>query len=209
MRIILIGAPGAGKGTQAATIKAKYPIAHISTGDMLRANVKEGTELGKLAKSYMDAGKLVPDQVIIDMMEERLKENDCIAGFMLDGFPRTISQAEALKQFCDVDLVLYLKVTRNLLVERILARCICEKCGEVYSKLWYHEPVCSKCGGNLVVRADDNEETVRARINTYKEMTLPLVDYYDACGNLKKIDATLSIPEETEVIAGILDSMKK
>ena len=131
MRIILIGAPGAGKGTQAATIKAKYPIAHISTGDMLRANVKEGTELGKLAKSYMDAGKLVPDQVIIDMMEERLKENDCIAGFMLDGFPRTLPQAEALGRLLDklgmrLDAAVELEIEDEVVVNRLTSRRVCK-----------------------------------------------------------------------------------
>lgn len=198
MRIILIGAPGAGKGTQAATIKAKYPIAHISTGDMLRANVKEGTEFGKLAKSYMNAGKLVPDQVIIDMMEERLKENDCIAGFMLDGFPRTLPQAEALGRLLDklgmrLDAAVELEIEDEVVVNRLTSRRVCKACGEIYNTMLKPakvEGVCDKCGGEVIQRDDDKEEVIRKRLAVFHEQTAPIVDYYGSQGVLLKIDAS-------------------
>lgn len=198
MRIILIGAPGAGKGTQAATIKAKYPIAHISTGDMLRVNVKEGTELGKLAKSYMDAGKLVPDQVIIDMMEARLKKDDCIAGFMLDGFPRTLLQAEALSRLLDklgmkLDAAVELKIEDEVVVNRLTSRRVCKTCGEIYNTMLKPvkaDGVCDKCGGKVVQRDDDKEEVIRKRLSVFHEQTAPIVDYYDTKGVLLKIDAS-------------------
>lgn len=198
MRIILIGAPGAGKGTQAATIKAKYPIAHISTGDMLRANVKECTELGKLAKSYMDAGKLVPDQVIIDMMEQRLKEDDCIAGFMLDGFPRTLPQAEALEALLEklgmkLDAAVELEIEDEVVVSRLTSRRVCKACGEIFNtvlKPTKVEGVCDKCGGEVIQRDDDKEEVIRKRLSVFHEQTAPIVDYYAAKGVLFKIDAS-------------------
>ena len=200
MRIILIGAPGAGKGTQAATIKAKYPVAHISTGDMLRANVKGGTELGNLAKSYMDAGKLVPDQVIIDMMEARLKENDCIAGFMLDGFPRTLPQAEALGKLLDklgmkLDAAVELEIEDEVVVKRLTSRRVCKACGEIYNTVLKPakvEGVCDKCGGEVIQRDDDKEEVIRKRLSVFHEQTAPIVDYYGAQGVLLKIDASVA-----------------
>ena len=209
MNIILLGPPGAGKGTMSEYLRDEYNLVHISTGDLLRAEIKAGTDLGKQAKELIENGSLVPDDVIIGMLKKRMSEPDVAErGALLDGFPRTIAQADALKEFCKIDLVLYLKITRDLLVERILARRICADCGEVYSTLWHESDKCNKCGGKLVVRGDDNEETIRHRINTYKESTLPLVDYYEKIIHLEKIDATMSIPEEVETIKGIIDSLK-
>ena len=197
MRIILIGAPGAGKGTQAATIKAKYPVAHISTGDILRANVKAETELGKLAKTYMDAGKLVPDEVIIDMMEQRLKADDCIAGFMLDGFPRTLPQAKALEALLQklgmkLDAAVELEIEDEVVVTRLTSRRVCKACGEIYNtalKPAQVDGVCDKCGGEVIQRDDDKEAVIRNRLAVFHEQTAPIVDYYGAKGVLLKIDA--------------------
>lgn len=198
MRIILIGAPGAGKGTQAGTIKAHLPIAHISTGDMLRANVKEETELGKLAKQYMDAGKLVPDQLIIDMMEQRLQEADCKSGFMLDGFPRTLPQAEALGKLLDklgmkLDAAVELQIDDEIVVSRLTSRRVCKKCGEIYNTAFNPskvEGICDKCGGEVIQRDDDKESVIRNRLSVFHEQTAPIIKYYDNQGLLLKIDAT-------------------
>ena len=198
MRIILVGDPGAGKGTQAEAIKAKYPIAHISTGDILRANVKAGTELGKNAKVYMDAGKLVPDEVIIAMVESRLQEPDCKEGFMLDGFPRTTPQAEALDKLLEkleiaLDAVVYLDVDDEVVVKRLTTRRGCKACGEIYNTLFKPtkvEGVCDKCGGEVVQRDDDKEEVIRRRLSVFHEQTAPLIDYYSRQNLLATVDAT-------------------
>ena len=187
MRIILLGAPGAGKGTQADSIKAKYPVAHISTGDMLRFHVKQETELGKNAKAYMDAGKLVPDDVIIAMMEHRLQEDDAKEGFMLDGFPRTIAQAEALdamlaKLQLKLDAVVNLVIDDDTVLGRLTSRRVCRQCGEIYNtvlKPSSKEGVCDKCGGEVVQRDDDKEEVIRKRLSVFHEQTAPLIDYND------------------------------
>ena len=198
MRIILLGAPGAGKGTQADSIKNKYPIAHISTGDILRANVKAGTALGKDAKAYMDAGKLVPDDVIVGMMESRLAEADCSEGFMLDGFPRTIAQAEALDKMLSahgikLDAVVSLEVDDDTVVSRLTSRRVCKKCGEIYNtvlKPTAKEGVCDKCGGEVVQRDDDKESVIRNRLAVFHTQTAPLIEYYTQKGLLIAVDAT-------------------
>lgn len=198
MRIILIGAPGAGKGTQAESIKNKYPIAHISTGDILRANVKEGTELGKNAKQYMDAGKLVPDDVIIAMMEGRLQEADCKEGFMLDGFPRTLPQAEALDKLLvrlgiALDAVVELEVGDEVVVKRLTSRRVCKSCGEIYNTVMKPsktEGVCDKCGGEVIQRDDDKESVIRNRLAVFHGQTAPLIDYYRNKKLLVTVDAT-------------------
>ena len=208
MRIILLGAPGAGKGTQADSIKGKYPVAHISTGDILRANVKAGTELGKSAKEYMDAGKLVPDEVIIGMMEKRLQEADCKDGFLLDGFPRTIGQAEALdvmlaKLGIKLDAVVSLAIDDDTVVGRLTARRVCRQCGEIYNtvlKPAAKEGVCDKCGGGLIIRKDDEPETVRDRLKTYHEQTEPLKDFYAQRGKLVSVDNQPTIEATTAAI---------
>lgn len=198
MRIILLGAPGAGKGTQADSIKSKYPIAHISTGDILRANVEAGTELGKNAKVYMDAGKLVPDEVIVGMMEKRLTEADCKEGFMLDGFPRTIAQAEALdkmlaKHAIKLDAVVSLEIDDDTVVSRLTSRRVCKRCGEIYNtalKPTVKEGVCDKCGGEVIQRDDDKESVIRNRLSVFHTQTAPLIDYYTRKGLLITVDAT-------------------
>ena len=198
MRIILLGAPGAGKGTQADSIKQKYPVAHISTGDILRANVKAGTALGRNAKTYMDAGKLVPDEVIIGMVEKRLEEPDCKEGFMLDGFPRTTPQAEALDKLLKklglaLDAAVELEVSDEVVVGRLTTRRGCKNCGEIYNtvtKPTRAAGICDKCGGSVVQRDDDREDVIRKRLAVYHEQTAPLIEYYRAQGILVTVDAT-------------------
>lgn len=198
MRLILLGAPGAGKGTQADVVKSKYNIAHISTGDILRANVKQGTELGKLAQGYMTSGKLVPDDVIINMMKARLVEPDCKEGFMLDGFPRTITQAEALDKMLAelgiaLDAVVSLEIDDEVVVSRLTSRRVCKQCGEIYNTIGKPsrvDGVCDKCGGEVIQRADDNENTIRNRLSVFHEQTAPLIEYYKKAGILVSVDAT-------------------
>ncbi|MGI6443006.1 MAG: adenylate kinase [Synergistaceae bacterium] len=198
MRIILLGAPGAGKGTQAKSITSKYPIAHISTGDILRANVKEATDLGKNAKSYMDSGKLVPDDIIIAMIENRIKEADCKDGFILDGFPRTISQAEALDTMLknlgvSLDVVVELEIEDDVIIKRLTTRRSCKSCGEIYNTLFNPtklEGVCDKCGGEVVQRDDDKESVIKNRLSVFYEQTAPLIEYYNKKKLLVTVDAT-------------------
>lgn len=187
MKLILLGAPGAGKGTQATRISEKYSIPHISTGDILRRNIKEGTELGKLAKSYIDKGMLVPDEVVIGLMKERLSEEDCKKGFLLDGFPRTVKQAESLETVTDIDVVLDISVPYGIIVDRIAGRRMCV-CGESYHVSMGIGDTCLKCGAKLYQRDDDKPETVKARIDVYDKQTSPLIDFYNAKGILKSID---------------------
>lgn len=198
MKLILIGPPGAGKGTQAESIKKEYTLAHISTGDMLRENVRNGSELGKKAKAFMDAGKLVTDDIIIDMMKERLALDDAMQGFLLDGFPRTVPQAEALSKLLDqlgvkLDCVVLLDVPDEVVVERLTSRRVCPTCGAIYNTVANPtkvEGVCDKCGGKVIQRDDDKEEVIRNRLKIYHDQTSPLVNYYSNIGLLHKIDAT-------------------
>ncbi len=204
MRIILLGAPGAGKGSQATKIAAKYGIAHISTGDALRANIKNGTELGKFAKSFIDKGQLVPDEVVVGIVADRIKEADCVNGFLLDGFPRTIPQAEALGKLTDIDYVINIDVDFDLIAARIGGRRMCS-CGESYHISTYSSDVCAKCGAKLYQRADDKEETVKERLAVYEKQTAPLVDYYKASGKLVNVDGNKSIDEVFASIVKVLD----
>lgn len=197
MRIILLGAPGSGKGTQAESIKAKYPIAHISTGDILRSNVKRGTELGRKAKGYIDAGKLVPDKLIVAMVRSRLLASDCKEGFILDGFPRTTPQAEALDKLLEqlgvkLDAAIELDVDDEVVVKRLTTRRICKECGEIYntlSKPVAKEGVCDKCGGEVIQREDDKESVIRNRLSVFHNQTAPLIEYYKKQGILVKLNA--------------------
>ena len=190
MRLIILGAPGSGKGTTAVFLRYKYSLAHISTGDIFRSNIKEGTPLGLEAKAYIDKGQLVPDSITIGMVEARLAEDDCKAGYILDGFPRTIAQAQALDEMLSakgekIDAVLSIKVDDEIIKERVTTRRVCEKCGASFNvkfKPTKVEGVCDLCGGNVVQRADDTEETVAARLVTYYENTRPLIDFYEAKG---------------------------
>lgn len=212
MRLILLGPPGAGKGTQAKRLVEKYGIPQISTGDMLRAALKAGTQLGKEAKTYMDAGKLVPDSVVVGLIEERIKDADCANGFMLDGFPRTVAQADSLKSVMDkaglkIDHVVSIEVANEELVERLTGRRTCRSCGSGYhvqfdpSKV---EGVCDKCSGELYQRDDDKEETIRNRLKVYADQTEPLIAYYKAAGVLRPIAGTGSIDEIFARITSVL-----
>lgn len=195
MKLILLGAPGAGKGTQAALIAEKYGIPQISTGNILRQNIKAETPLGKLAKSIIDAGKLVPDDVVVAIVKDRLAQSDCKDGWLLDGFPRTESQADALSEFEKVDCVLDISVPLSILSDRISGRRVCE-CGESYHVSTLNgKTTCSKCGKELYQRADDNEATVKNRLEAYKAQTEPLIGYYKKLGLLRTINGAQSVED--------------
>ena len=206
MKIILLGAPGAGKGTQATRIAAKYNIVHISTGDIFRANIKGGTEIGKLAKSYIDAGKRVPDEVTCDIVKDRLNWDDVKGGYLLDGFPRSLFQAEELSKFADIDLCLNLEVDPALIMDRICGRRVCA-CGESYHvSTLGGKTTCAKCGKELYTREDDNPETVKARLDTYNKMTAPLIDFYAAENKLATVVCGTKTPDEVfEAVCRVLD----
>lgn len=196
MKLILLGPPGAGKGTQAEILNKKLNIPTISTGNILRAAVKNGTPVGLQAKAYMDAGKLVPDEVVIGMLKERIAKRDCKSGFILDGFPRTIPQAEALDEIAHIDCALSLEVADDVIEKRMTGRRVCLRCGATYH-VKANPPrvkdVCDICGDKLVIRSDDQAEVVRHRLETYHEQTEPLKGYYEAQGKLKSIDGAQGI----------------
>lgn len=212
MKIIMLGAPGAGKGTHAKKISEKYNIPHISTGDIFRANIKEGTDLGKKAKEYMDQGLLVPDELTCDLVMDRIQQDDCKNGFVLDGFPRTIPQAEALTAALEkigekMDYALDIEIADEKIVERMGGRRVCVKCGTPFHVVNIppkQEGICDNCGGELQFRADDQPETVLKRLGVYHEQTQPLIEYYDKQGILKEIDGTKSVEEGFASIVEIL-----
>jgi adenylate kinase len=207
MKLMFVGPPGAGKGTQASKIAARYGIPHISTGDMLREEVRNETPLGKEAKKYMDAGRYVPDDVIIAMVKERVSKPDAKKGFILDGFPRTEVQAEALEQFTSLDAVLNIEVPDDKLIHRICGRRVCGACGATYHESMLEDPgVCPKCKCETYVREDDKEETVKKRLSVYKEKTQPLIDYYTKKGILHNIVGSGGIDDITESIITVLKS---
>ena len=201
MKLILLGPPGAGKGTQAVKIVEKYGVPHISTGDIFRENIKKGTELGKKAQEYMNRGELVPDDLVIEIATTRLLEDDCKNGFLLDGFPRTVYQAEKLDEFLaahgsKIDKVLDIAVEKEELITRLTGRRVCKACGASYHVVNIPpktEGICDICGGELVQRADDNIETVTNRIDVYEAQTKPLVDYYEKAGNIAHIDGATGL----------------
>ena len=201
MKIIMLGAPGAGKGTQAKRIAEKYAVPHISTGDIFRANIKNNTELGKKAKTYMDQGLLVPDELVVDLVVDRLAQDDAKNGYVLDGFPRTIPQAEALdaalaKRGEKMDYAIDVDVPDAAIVERMSGRRSCGQCGASYHVAFNPpktENVCDACGGALIQRDDDKPETVQKRLSVYHEQTQPLIDYYTGQGIIKEVDGTMSI----------------
>lgn len=202
--IILLGAPGAGKGTQAALIATRHNVPHISTGDILRRNIKESTPLGVLAKAFIDSGELVPDSVVIGLVDARLKERDCQNGYVLDGFPRTIAQAEELDKVASIDIAVNIDVPYELIVQRLSGRRVCV-CGETYHvDTLEGRTECAKCGKQLFVRDDDKPETVLKRLNVYEAQTKPLVEYYKAQGKLANIYAVGSIEEIYAMVERIL-----
>ncbi len=210
MKLILLGAPGAGKGTQAEIISEKYNIPTISTGNIIRAALKNGTEMGIKAKSYIDAGNLVPDDVVIGIIEERLKESDCQNGYILDGFPRTIPQAQALDQMgFDIDVALSIEVADSEIVKRMSGRRVCEKCGASFHTE-YKKPaidgICDLCDGKLVIRKDDEPETVLNRLEVYHNQTEPLKEYYKSCGKLITVEGQDEVADTTRLVLEALES---
>ncbi len=198
MKIIMLGAPGAGKGTQAKLLADKYDIPHISTGDIFRANIKNGTELGKKAKTYMDQGLLVPDELVVDLVVDRLQQDDCKKGYILDGFPRTIPQAESLDKALlalndKIDYAFDIEAADEFIIKRMAGRRACLSCGATYHIVNIPpktEGICDTCGKELVIRDDDQPETVKKRLDVYHEQTQPLIDYYKGKGNLVEFDGT-------------------
>ena len=212
MKIIMLGAPGAGKGTQAKRIAEKYSIPHISTGDIFRANIKNGTELGKKAKTFMDQGLLVPDELVVDLVVDRVNQEDCANGYVLDGFPRTIPQAEALDKALEklgqaMDYAINVEVPDENIVNRMSGRRACVDCGATYHIVYAPtkvENVCDKCQGGLILRDDDKPETVQKRLNVYHDQTQPLIDYYTNKKILVEVDGTVDINDVFTAIVNIL-----
>ncbi|MCI9517754.1 MAG: adenylate kinase [Clostridia bacterium] len=204
MKLVLLGAPGAGKGTQAVRIAAHLNIPHISTGDIFRKNLKEATPVGLKAKAYIDKGQLVPDEVTCEIVELRIKEDDCKNGFLLDGFPRNIAQAEALDKMTKIDKVINLDVDLKALADRLTGRRVCEKCGESYHVSTKKDETCDKCGGKLYQRADDTLETVNSRLTVYEQSTAPLIAYYKDKGVLVNVDGMQSIEAVFESVKKVL-----
>ena len=208
MKLILLGAPGAGKGTHATKLKIDYNIPHISTGDIFRANIKQGTVLGKKAKSYIDKGELVPDELVIDLVKDRLNGDDCKNGFILDGFPRTINQAEALSAFVDIDAVVNFILDDAIIVSRVSGRRMCV-CGETYNTaLLGGATTCAKCGKELYQRADDTEDTIKNRLKVYYKETAPLIGYYRESGKLVDLDCNHKTIDEVYLnLKTVLDNI--
>ena len=213
MKLIVLGAPGAGKGTQALMLSEKYSMLHISTGDIFRSNIKQGTELGKKAKEYIDAGQLVPDELTLSLIMDRLHQPDCESGYILDGFPRTIPQAESLTEALKADgeeltAVLDIEVPDEVIVERMGGRRVCPVCGESFHVKYRppkEEGICDRCGARLIVRGDDTPNTVLNRLGVYHSQTQPLIDYYKGQGKLLVFDGTASMQEVFEKISEALE----
>ena len=214
MKIIMLGAPGAGKGTQAKMLADKYDIPHISTGDIFRANIKNGTELGTKAKEYMDKGLLVPDELTCDLVVDRIKQDDCAKGYILDGFPRTIPQAECLDNALNamndkIDYAVNVDVPDENIIKRMSGRRACVGCGATYHIVYNptkEEGICDRCGKELMLRDDDKPETVENRLNVYHEQTQPLIDYYNNKGVLQEVDGTKDMQEVFDAIVAVLEA---
>ena len=209
MNLILLGAPGAGKGTQATKISDRYGLVHISTGDIFRANIKAGTEIELLAKSYIDKGELVPDEVTVAIVKDRLTWEDCKNGYLLDGFPRNLFQAEELDKFARIDGVVNINIDHALLMDRLCGRRVCKECGESYHISTLNgATTCARCGGELYQRKDDNPETVGARLSVYNEQTAPLIEFYTKQGKILNFTGT-EAPAEVlfEEVKTVLDKL--
>ena len=207
MNLIFLGPPGAGKGTQAQRVCEKYSIPHISTGNILRAAIAQGTKMGLEAKKHIDAGDLVPDEVVIGIVKDRLEESDCEKGYLLDGFPRTIAQAESLAGFADIDMAVLVDVDDESLVRRLSSRRTCEDCSATYDVSQVPDGKCPNCGGKMIQRSDDSEETVKNRLKVYHEKTSPLIEYYEDHGLLCKVDGKADIETVFNAICDVLDGI--
>ncbi|MBR2263585.1 MAG: adenylate kinase [Firmicutes bacterium] len=209
MKLILLGAPGAGKGTQATRLAEHYSIPHISTGDIFRANLKAETPLGLKAKEYMDKGLLVPDELTVDLVMDRIAQEDCVNGYILDGFPRTLNQAAALDEKVAIDAAVDVEVPDEDIVKRMAGRRVCPSCGEPYHTEWKvpkKEGFCDRCGAELIIRKDDEPETVLKRLTVYHDQTQPLIDHYGKQDKLVAVDGTLSVEEVTNAIIAKLEA---
>lgn len=207
MNIVLLGAPGAGKGTQASKICDKYKIPHISTGDIFRENITEKTPIGLVAQTYIDRGQLVPDEVTVQIVRERIAKPDCKNGYLLDGFPRTVAQAEALEDFSIIDVAIDIDIPLDRLMKRLTGRRICEDCKDSFHVSFIGDcTICPNCGGKLIQRADDNDETVSLRLDVYKKQTSPLINYYKSTGVLKAVDGDKPV---NDVFASIVEALEK
>lgn len=209
MKLILMGAPGAGKGTQAEVISERYEIPAVSTGSILRAEIKSGSELGKVVKSLIDEGNFVPDEIINPIVKKRVSQPDCVGGFILDGYPRDMSQVKALEQMgIEIDKVLYVQLDDQSIIERLSGRRVCENCGETYHMLYQTSQAgerCEKCGGKLIVRKDDRPETIKERLVTYHQVTYPVVEHYRRQGKLVQVDSSGSVEATTEQTLRVLE----
>lgn len=206
MNIVFLGAPGAGKGTQAAKVAEKYGIPHISTGDIFRQNIKDQTPVGLAAKRYIDGGQLVPDEVTIELVRGRICQNDCKNGFLLDGFPRDVAQAEALATFADITAVIDIVIPLTRLMRRLTGRRVCSSCGKSYHVDFIGAVSdCPDCGGKLIQRVDDTEATVQQRLDVYMTQTAPLIEYYKKCNLLKVVDGDKSVDEVFDSIVRVLE----
>lgn len=222
MKKIFLGPPGSGKGTYSKRIAPKHKVPHISTGDILRENIKNQTEIGEKAKIYIDKGELVPDEIVIEMLKGIISQPDCEKGFILDGFPRTIEQAKAIQESIKIDIVINLNLPEDILIEKICARRVCKGCGDIYNIADINrsgvkmppmnpkqEGICDKCGDELIQRDDDNEEIVKQRLETYKKQTQPLIDFYKQAGLLKDVHITGPPEEMVEIILDVLEEIEE
>lgn len=208
MNIVFLGAPGAGKGTQASMLAKKYQIPHISTGDIFRQNIKDQTPIGLVAKGYIDRGQLVPDEVTVELVKGRICQDDCVNGFILDGFPRDVAQAEALANFAKIDAVIDIVIPLDRLTKRLTGRRICAKCGESYHVDFLGGVSdCSKCGGELIQRADDTVETVQNRLNVYTVKTAPVIEFYENTGLLKDVNGDQPVQDVFQEIIEVLNDL--
>jgi adenylate kinase len=206
MKVILLGAPGAGKGTQAIKLSRELNIPQISTGDIFRENIREGTPVGVRAKEFIDKGMLVPDEITLEIVVERLKKDDCANGYLLDGFPRTLPQAKALAELVEIDVALNIDIDQTILKERLCGRRCCPECGGTYHIKHLEGDACPECGAKLIIRKDDNVETVTKRLEVYNLQTAPLISYYEACGKLFNVDGNRDVED---VFKTCLDRLKE